>query len=135
MSETLSLASLSTVTITEGIKFLYEQAGDLLKRRRERRGYVDEGHQSVQTPTAVAEPSALPSPDMELIDVFHGEIRVLWDLLHGYAEGIEAVDVSDVGVLRQVDALRCIIETIYGTPIILVGEKREPISIRRHRSS
>ena len=35
MSDVLSLAAMSAVALTEGLKFLYNQAGELLKARRE----------------------------------------------------------------------------------------------------
>lgn len=55
------MAALGVSALTEGIKFLYGQAGELLKRRRERSKPNSAGP---ETPPCIAEPDTLPGADL-----------------------------------------------------------------------
>lgn len=129
MSEFLSLAALSATALTEGIKFLYGQAGELLRRRRER---APENVDPVQeeTPPAVVEPRVLPAADLMWVGRFESELRALRADLQEYESGVDVVDPSDERLVRRVDALRRVLETIYGTPLIFAGESREAVNVR-----
>lgn len=125
MSDAVSLASLGAAALTEGIKFLYAQAGELLKRRRDRTS----ADTSDATPEIVAEPALLPAADLELLGRFESELRALRTDLSEYDSGVDLVDPSDEALLLRVDALRRVLESIYGTRLVLRGEPPAPAAI------
>lgn len=125
MPEPFSLAALGVSALTEGIKFLYGQAGELLKRRRERTRQA-----GAATPPCVAEPDTLPDADLDLVDRFEHELRDLRTDLAEYESGVDAVDPADDRLVRTVDALRRVISTIHGTPVVFVGEPRDAVLVR-----
>ena len=49
MADPITLTLVGTVVLTEGIKFLYGQAGELIKRWRERKDAADASKQ-IETP-------------------------------------------------------------------------------------
>lgn len=61
---TITLAAVGTVALTEGVKFLYGQAAELLKRWRERRDAAK------TTPSKTVEPAVVELP----ADVFEGQL-------------------------------------------------------------
>jgi hypothetical protein len=124
----LSLAMLGVTALTEGIKFLYEQAGELLKRRRER---TSQTSTETTTPSCVAEPDTLSGADLALVDRFEADLRALRADLHEYASGLDPVDPADERLVRTVDALRRVVSTIHGTPVVFVGEPRDAAVVVR----
>lgn len=122
----LSLATLDVAALTEGIKFLYGQAGELLKRRRER---ADQ-RTKAKTPACVAEPATLPVADLALVDRFEADLRALRAQLHEYASGLDPVDPADEQLVRTVDALRRVIATVHGTPVVFADEPRDVVLVR-----
>jgi hypothetical protein len=134
MVEPVTLAAVGTVALTEGIKFLYTQAGEVLKRWRERRDAGESGE---------AQPEATAPIDADLPDAFEGELsepkihfdaldRLAEDLreirrsLSDYAEGIEKVDSKDEDLLAKTDTLRRLLEAVLQERITFKGEKRPP---------
>ncbi|RDI53944.1 hypothetical protein [Nocardia mexicana] len=116
--DALSLAALGSVALTEGIKFLYDQAGELLKWRRER----TESAGGEDTPPVVAQPEQLPAPDSAQVERFETEMRGLRTDLHEYVSGVDPIDPSDEHLLRLADALRRVLESVYGIPVSFTGE-------------
>jgi hypothetical protein len=114
----LELGALGAIALTDGIKFLYAQAGEILKRRRER------------TATPVAAPGLLEGelaplqldPTAERI----AELRRLRQRLTDIVEDIEPADETDGEVVAATLALREAIEAIAGQRITFRGERREP---------
>src|SRR5947209_12525557 len=119
MPEPITLAVVGAVALTEGVKFLYGQAGDILKRWRERRDAANkaEGEASKD----VTQPEAKEPVEVKLPEVFEGQLSSpaihydaveklqepmdeLCDKLSGYAEGRKKVDASDENLLQNVDA-------------------------------
>lgn len=128
MSEILSLAALGVTALTEGVKFLYAQAGDLLRRRRDRTE-CDAREPVTESPVLV-EPRSLPNPDLDMIGRLEAELRGLRTDLHDYASGVDAIDPQDAWLLSRADALRKVLEAIYGIPLTLAGEHRAEPRIR-----
>lgn len=127
--EPLTLTGIAATTLVEGIKFLYGQAGELLKDRRQRKaarepaGPVTASLVPLEAPflegrlePLVADFSALE----ELVDQIQSLRRDLGD----YAEGIEPVDTSNEDLLRLTDALRRSLEAVFGQQITFRGEHR-----------
>ncbi len=135
MSVELPLAAVTVAVLTEGVRFLYEQAGALLARRRERAaeegaevGAAEEraAEESSPTPPVVAEPRELPAADPALVERFAAELRGLRADLHEYASGVDPVTTTDRELLGRVDALRRVLEAIHGTPLLFTGEQGAP---------
>ena len=132
MLEPFTLSALGAVALTEGIKFLYEQAGEVLKRWREHKEAAKStADQSTQT----------ESVEIKLPPIFEGQLSApqihfdavervaeqLYELrkdLSDYADGIETVDATNEDLLRRIDALRQLLEAIYQQRLTFQGEHR-----------
>jgi len=128
---TITLAAVGMAAITEGIKFLYDQAGELLKWRREKRKAA-EGAQATPSPqpTLVARPGVF-EPDPTLPNVDEAELErlakpmgELCNALSGIVAGRTEVDPGDATLLERVDALRKALEFVTGQPLTFRGETR-----------
>jgi hypothetical protein len=137
-----ALAGITATVLTEGVKFLYGQASDLLKEWRQRR--QDERRDSADDPATrstggdvpnAALPSGLFSgepqltrPDWKVIEE-HEQIMddvLILPALVRIANGRDA-DPDDAVQIEAAEALRVLLEDIYHTRITLVGEsRREP---------
>jgi hypothetical protein len=125
---TISLASVGSVALTEGIKFLYSQTGELLKEWREHRTSGKPGDIKPALPR-------LPAVfDGELKDpVLHStamselepQLRALYGELGEYGNGISPVESTDILLLKKVNALRECLEGVLGQRITFRGERRE----------
>jgi hypothetical protein len=132
--EPITLAAVGTPALAEGTKFLYTQAGEALKRLRERRDAAERG---------VVQPNSTAPIDVELSDAFEGQLsepKIHFDVLarlerdlretrrslSDYAEEIEMVDNSEEELLARIDALRRILEAILQERITFKGEQRPP---------
>jgi len=130
-----TLAVVGSIALTEGIKFLYGQTSEILKRWRERKDKAQQGSTAKLVPL---EPVQLTLPA-----VFQGQLEnptihfdavqqteeALRDLRKGlvdYVEGVDVVDPSDGNLLAQVDALRKLLETVYDQRLTFKGEERPP---------
>jgi hypothetical protein len=137
VTEPVSLAVLSAVALTEGIKFLYGQAGELLRRRSERKEAQAKGEGD-----PLGEPLAAPSrellagdpgplvADPVVLDGLAGELARLRTVLEPYALGHRPVSAGHAGLLDRVDALRRGLEAVYGRRLSFAGEDREPSGTR-----
>jgi hypothetical protein len=122
MVDPLSLAGLAGVALTEGIKFLYTQAGEALKRWWAR----DEQPIAVEQPGVVEgrlEPLVI---DVDAAPRLEGDIQQLWSALAPYAQGMRPVDPSNAELVEVTDGLRRALEVLFGQRITFVGEDREP---------
>ncbi|GAA2513548.1 hypothetical protein [Streptomyces longisporus] len=127
MPEPLTLAALGGAAIAEGIKFLYAQAGELLRRRRE---HADGEAEETATPAVISEPELLPRLDLTRIEGLEDELRLLRSDLHEYATGVDIVtDPPDSALIQRVDALRQVFECIYGTRLMFAGEARRAADV------
>lgn len=132
MTDPITLTLVGTVVLTEGIKFLYGQAGELIKRWRDRKDAAAAGaSKQVETPLK-ADPNIFNGTvaplvaDAERLQSLEPQLRKLRSVLADYADGIEPVDVNDNNLIAIADALRQQLETIYGQRITFRGEQREP---------
>jgi hypothetical protein len=129
MIEPISLTAVGVFALTEGIKFLYTEAGELLKHRREsKESERQEGSEpKLRPPADIIEGTLEPTrPDDERLERLADELQKRRKSLTDYADDVEAVDPSDVALLKDVDELRRLIEVIYGQRITFKGEQREP---------
>ena len=128
MTDPFTLAGVGAVVLAEGIKFLYQQAGDALKRWRRRKDAHPAGSaESVDARLpADAFKGRLENPKVHFDAVQRLE-PALVDLRHAvadYAEGIYDVDPGDQRLLQAVDGLRQVMEAVYGQRITFLGEPR-----------
>jgi hypothetical protein len=123
----LSLSTIGAQTLTMGIQFLYAQAGEVLKRWRERR---EGGEPDPAVPTAEAGAAGLREApenlaiDYSALERLGPEIRELRTSLAEYAEGIETVAVDDADLVRYTAGLRTALERVLGQDLTLEGEER-----------
>jgi hypothetical protein len=133
MVEPLTLSAMGVVALTEGIKFLYGQAGEVLKRHREREKAAEEGRpEGKPEPLRIEDPGILAGElepvviDFEAAERLNEDIKALSARLGNYANGLEEVDANDAAVLEATDALRRGLEAIYQQRITFQGEERPP---------
>ena len=129
MVEPITLAAVGSVVLTEGIKFLYKQAGEILKHWRERQ--ADAAKQATTAPEAnVADPKLFEGTLAPLVVHFDRveplapSLKDLWVSLTTYAQGLDEVETSNAELLSKADMLRRQLEAIYGQRITFRGEPR-----------
>src|SRR5690242_7268922 len=128
---TLTAAGLGAVALQEGIKFLYGQAGEVLKRWRERKDKASHG-----SPVAAGHDDVImASPPPDVFDAGISQLRVQFEALENrevhlrglyrelseYVTGVAAVTAGDRDLLSKVDNLRGILEEIFGQRITFIG--------------
>jgi hypothetical protein len=129
MVDPFSLGALGALAATEGIKFLYSQAAEVLKRWRAREA-GKEAEAQAQIP--VASPEVLNGTltrltvDFSALDRLHGDIRMLAGVLGNYVGGLEEPDPADPDVVATATTLRNLLEVVYGQRITFKGEERPP---------
>lgn len=64
------------------------------------------------------------SPDPKALESLTSDLRELRRLLADYADEVEPADPADRILLKRVDALRLVLEAIYGQRITFRGEQR-----------
>jgi hypothetical protein len=128
MTDPLSLAALGAAALTEGIKFLYGQAVELLKRRREKKTTSErETPKEITLPAAAFQGSLRPVVvNADVLERIEGDMKELAKGLSPYASDLEEADPGNHSVLEQLDALRLAIEAVYGQRISFIGENRGP---------
>jgi hypothetical protein len=120
--EPLTLAALTGAVLTQGITFLYSQAGEILRKRRERRASEEVTPVDSDVVDGELEPIV---PDWDAVGELEDDIRELRRQLSDYVEGgIEEPDPADQQLLRRVDALRRSLEVILRQRITFTGEQR-----------
>ena len=129
MVDPISAAALGGVVLTEGIKFLYQQAGEVLKRWRERHevGGAPVERATLRPPEGLLEGTVEPvEPQDDRADRLEEGLRDTRRLLADYADGIEVPKQGDHFVAEQADLLRRLLEAVYGQRITFRGEQRPP---------
>lgn len=127
MADPLSLGVLGAVVAAEGVKFLYGQATEVLKRRRER-GAGSEPEAPVAVPAdaplqGTLEPLRI---DFDALEGMHDEIKTMRSVLADYADGLADPDPGDRELAAAADGLRRALEVVYGQRITFRGEDRGP---------
>jgi hypothetical protein len=138
MAEPITLAVVGAVVLTEGVKFLYNQCGEVLKRWRDRRDAAKKGdaaNPEAKQPKPV-EPITIAAPDIftgrltspqihyDAVEKLEEPMRDLRKELSSYADGTDPIDTSDEELLKKTDALRCILEAVYQQRLTFKGEQR-----------
>lgn len=127
---TLSIASIGGTALIEGIKFLYNQAGEVIKRWREQKSKTSQSDDkseiiNIILPKAAFEGNlANVTIDFEKVQKLEGGLRQLRRDLTDYVDGIDEMNERDTRLLEKVDALRNLLEIIYQQHITFKGENR-----------
>src|SRR4051794_33553452 len=130
MVDPFTWTALGAVAATEGIKFLYGQATEVIKRWRDHKA----GKQAEsEAPIPVAVPEGVlegelapPKVDFDAAERLHDDIKQLASVLGNYANGLEEPDPDDPDLAAAADGLRRALEAVYGQRITFKGEDREP---------
>jgi hypothetical protein len=129
MPEPLTLATVAGAIVTEGIKFLYGQAAEAIKRWRDEK---DKPSKSDTVPVHIS-PPAIFEGAFEPLTIHVDKLEALEDHLlnlrravSNYADGVEVVDMGDHELLETVDALRRAMEAVYQQRLTFKGERRQP---------
>lgn len=147
MADPLTLTVLGAVAATEGIKFLYGQASELLKAWRERRAAASaaavasvESAESVESGEALVVPviateilDGEPVGDTVDTEVVAQEQRAFVQLagaLSPYAQGLAEVELDDAQLAEDAGRLRALLEAAYGQRFTFRGEQRERTGTR-----
>jgi len=131
MVEPLSLSVLGGVMLTEGVRFLYDQAFELIKTARDRRREAREGKalpDRVDVPivaNTVLDGPVTSSVDATVLDAQHAELLRLAGALAPYASGAADVEIDDGELLTATHRLRNLLEATYGQRLTMRGEARE----------
>jgi hypothetical protein len=127
MPEPTTLAGLEGAALTQGISFLYGQAAELLKRRRDRR---DAAPQIPSDASILVSEIAPVEVDEQVLKERSRELRDLAEQLRPYATGAKAVaEPPDAALIAKAEALRGLLELAYRQPITFEGEDRDPVNV------
>lgn len=133
MADPITLAVVGSLALTEGVKFLYAQASKILERRTARKDAADkpeaEGKKTeavnVQLPEVFKGQLSAPQIDFDEVERLHKPMLELRSRLANYGDGMLTPDPANEDLIRDVDELRQILESIYGQRITFKDEKRE----------
>lgn len=140
MPDPITLGVLGGLAATEGIKFLYDQAGALLQAWRERRNAAREAERE----PSVAEPLDVPISAGDVLDSAMSSARAdagvvaqnenlmddLQALIGRYASGDREVPDTDDVLAGRLAELRGLLEAAYGQRLTFKGEQRDPTGTR-----
>jgi hypothetical protein len=132
MPDPITLSALGATALTEGIKFLYKQAGEVLKRWRERRDKLEiSADAAAQTePTLIQLPEVFAGGHLRAqlhypaVERLEPEIKELRQALSGYADETDVINLQDGDSLQRIDALRQLLEAVYQQRFSFKGEVR-----------
>jgi hypothetical protein len=141
VSDPSPLSTVETTALSEGIKFLYNQAAEVLRSWRERRSEAadsepgnrlasvdaaSDGGPPPELPEAFVPSTAIGGLDEQALAELADEVQALCRELQGHADGVVRIDAKDPNLLGLVDALRRCLEAIWRRPLEFAGEQRSP---------
>jgi len=131
MPEPITLTTVGIVALTQGVRFLYAQAGEFLAqwRRRKEASAAPESTAVSTTPVPPGifdGPLALGDADLSVLDTVGKDMLTAKKELANIVDGSSDVDVADETFLRNVQLLRWSMEQVLGHRITFVGENRAP---------
>ncbi|WP_433303598.1 hypothetical protein ACQP2F_12450 [Actinoplanes sp. CA-030573] len=124
MADPLTLAAVGALALTEGVKFLYSQAGEALKAWREsRRSGRTSTEVEIKAPDVFAQAPSRAEIDFEAVERLERELREFRAAFADVHDDIDEIDEKDAATLERVEGLRRAMEAIYHQPLVF---KREP---------
>jgi hypothetical protein len=125
----LTLAGVGALALSEGVKFLYSAAGDLLKRWLDHKQKPDAEPQlqvEVRLPEAFSGQLHPATVDADALTRNEAALTDACQRLSLYAAGVKPIEPSDPELLKKTDELRAVLERILNQTITLKGEGRPP---------
>ncbi|MDM0030117.1 hypothetical protein QTI27_36800 [Variovorax sp. J31P216] len=124
MAEPLTIAVVSTAVVTEGIKFLYGQAAEVIKRWRERRDAVPTVAAEAPPPAVFGDTLQPLQIHLDRVSTLEPQLLSLCRALADVADGPQTLSRDDPLMLQAADALRQAMEAVYQQRLSFVGESR-----------
>jgi hypothetical protein len=126
---TITLAAVGFEAIKEGIKFLYDQAGELIKWWREKKDpenkTVPNKPSFLDVPSEAFDLAEKPNHvDEAALGELEGELIGFRKELANYADGTLKIDTKDEALLKRIAGLRTIVEALIEAPLTFRGERR-----------
>jgi hypothetical protein len=129
MTDPISISVLGSAA-SQTISFLYAQAAEVLKARRERRGAEGVPQSGLQVPMVTNEVlDGAPigaTINSDILEVKYQALLRLTGALAPYALGHADIEGENNELSRDAGALRAILEAIYGQRLTFANEQREP---------
>ena len=129
MADPVTLTVLESWTAVEGIKFLYGQAGELIKTWREKRKSSKATVPIKESPALEGTPNS-DTADLTVVDREHQTLADLISALAPYVNHPSTIDLHDPGLAATAGQLRAVLEAVYGQRFTFRGEQREPTGTR-----
>src|ERR1700710_2151618 len=105
MAEPLTLAVVSSAVVTEGIKFLYGQAAEAIKRWRERRDVAPTVAAAAPLPAVFGNTLQPLQIHLDCVATLEPQLLSLRRALADVAEGLQMLSSDDQLMLEAADAL------------------------------
>ncbi len=133
----LTLAGIGGLALTEGVKFLYAEAQDLIKHWMDAKKSAGDSAAAlapvqveVELPPAFAGQLQNPSANLAVIAKNEDRFEALTGALGLYATGTKPIEPSDRKLLAKADELRGLLEEIFGQNLTFAGEERPATGTR-----
>lgn len=127
MADPLTLAVVAGAVVTEGIKFLYGQAAEAIKRWRDKGPTAKTASADATPPQDVFVGSLAPLQfHFEQVAQLEPRMLSLRRALSDYADGLTEVSNRDEMLMQTVDAFRQTMEAVYQQRLTFKGEQRPP---------
>ena len=123
MNEWISLSTLGTWVLQQGVKFLYEQATAALKRRAEPHG----GGAAQAPPRLPPIFDDAPGPlayHVDKVEALEDPLRKLSEVVSKWASGAEPVNPANTELMMATAALRLAMEQVFQQRLTFKGEQR-----------
>jgi hypothetical protein len=135
MGDPITLSVIGAVALTEGIKFLYTQTGEVLKRWSERRKGTEKSTEhsdqtavvEIKLPEVFEGQLSDPKIHFDVVERLEPQLRAVREGLSSYADETYRTDPTDEELVTTLDALRRMLEAVYRQRITFKGEQR-PVS-------
>lgn len=127
---TLSAAGLSAIALSEGVKFLYAEAGEVLKRWWDKRDKASEAashtpeSDDVPLPDVFEESPAQRHVDDAALKILSEDLEATWGRMAPYAAG-KPLNPADDALLLEIARFREMLEAISGRTLTFKGEQRK----------
>jgi hypothetical protein len=127
MPEPITLALVGGAVLTEGIKFLYGQATEALKRWRDHKDAAPKPETVPATGEvpAIFEGTIAPLQiHLDKVGELERQLKAARAALSDYNDGLETVTSDNTALLEKTDALRQMMEAVYQYRLTFQGEDR-----------
>jgi hypothetical protein len=130
MADPFTLAAVGALVLSEGVKFLFGQAGELIKRWRDKKDAAKEPAAPAVQRIELALPPAFgggtlrADVDLDAVGPASARLLELRAALSNYVDGVSEVTTADRALLRTTEDLRGVMETLLGQRLTLAGENR-----------